>query len=342
MEDDILKKICKDSKLRRAVTRRSHFWFFHLFFPHYTEHETALFQREMFSLTEEQEIKFSVVMAFRGSGKSTIMNLSYALWSILGIQKKKFVLIVSKTQSQSKTHFLNIRRELEGNELLSKDLGPFDVDENTWGMNSIVLRQLNAKITAVSHEQSIRGLRHGTYRPDLIICDDIEDSNSVLLKENRDATYQWLMSEVIPAGDDRTKIIVLGNLLHEDSLLMRLRKDILEKRIDGSFRAYPLLDNNDQILWPGKYPTMVEIKKLKRSNPDIEIWEKEYLLCYNADRICPILDAIEKKDDKENGEDALPVQILGDYKISAPKISFSVFNSLIEEIDKRGGKESAV
>lgn len=326
MKDDELKSIYKDPSLRREAVRRSHFWFFHVFFPHYIEYETTLFQKEMFLITEDQKNKLAVVMAFRGSGKSTIMNLSYALWSILGIQQKKFVLIVSKTQTQSKMHFLNIRRELENNKLLLGDLGPFEVDDSAWGMSSLVLSQMDAKITAVSREQGIRGLRYGMHRPDLIICDDIEDSVSISSQENRDSIYQWFMSEVIPAGNEKTKIIVLGNLLHADSLLMRLRKNILEKRTNGVFRAYPLLDDDNQILWPERYPNMAEIEKLKQGIPDGLVWEKEYLLKYESESLIVL--------NEENDKNESSLQILGDYKISVPRSSFYSLCALIEKLDK--------
>ena len=59
------------------------------------EYPFAPFHNEMFKLAEDQNIKVLVVMAFRGSAKSTILNLAYILWSILGVQQKKFVVIIS-------------------------------------------------------------------------------------------------------------------------------------------------------------------------------------------------------------------------------------------------------
>ena len=116
-------------------------------------------------MTEDESIKLAVIVAFRGSAKSTIVTMSYALWSILGIQQKKFVLILSKTQSQAKTHFTNLKRELESNELLRADLGPFKEESDEWGSFTIVIPKYNARITAASSEQSIRGIRHGESPP---------------------------------------------------------------------------------------------------------------------------------------------------------------------------------
>jgi predicted phage terminase large subunit-like protein len=267
----------QDRNVRTTICRQSHFIFFHFYFAHYVKYKTALFQREMFNLTEQSDVKNLFIVAFRGSGKSTIITMSYPLWAILGDQQKKFVLILCQTQSQAKQHMMNLKRELESNNLLKNDLGPFNEESDEWGANSLVFSKLNARISTASSEQSIRGLRHNQYRPDLIIADDVEDLTSTKTKEGRNKTYQWLTGEVIPAGDRETRLIVIGNLLHEDSLLMRLKEDIENDRINGIFKAYPLIEG-EAILWPGKYPSMEEIDDEKRKAGNVYAWQREYML----------------------------------------------------------------
>jgi len=79
----------------------------------------------MFKITEDQTLKISAIMSFRGSGKSTVITLSYPIWAIVGVQQKKFVVIISRTEQLAKLHMSNLKRELESNELLRQDLGPF-------------------------------------------------------------------------------------------------------------------------------------------------------------------------------------------------------------------------
>ena len=99
---------------------------------------------------------------------------------------------------------------------------------------------------------------------DLVICDDVEDLNSVKTKEGRDKTFQWLIGEVMPIGDHNTKIIVVGNLLHEDCLLMRLRTGIDQEKLRGKFLEFPLVTSERVISWPGKFPDMNAIETLKQ------------------------------------------------------------------------------
>src|SRR3990167_2742438 len=144
-EKEIIDKIIADRKIRTAITSESHYWFFNVYFSHYVKYPTAQFQREMFSLTEQEEINNIVVVAFRSSAKSSIMTLSYPIWSILGKQKKKFVVILGQTQAKARQHLINLKREFESNDLLRTDLGPFEERDEEWGSYSLVLPKYGAK-----------------------------------------------------------------------------------------------------------------------------------------------------------------------------------------------------
>lgn len=270
-------KLFADHKVRAEVTTQSHQWFFSTYFSNYLTHPTADLHRDLFSITEDDSLPLAVVVAFRGSAKSTILTMSYPIWSVVGRQQKKFVLIASQTQYQARVHLTNIKRELESNELLANDMGPFIEQREEWGSTSLYIPKYNARITAISTEQSVRGIRHGAFRPDLIIADDVEDMASVKTREGRNKTFDWYTSEIIPAGDTYTKRIAVGNLLHEDSLLMRLKERIENNEIDGIYREWPIVRSGTS-LWPGKYPDKAAINNLRRNVGNKIAWEREYML----------------------------------------------------------------
>ncbi len=282
-----LEQIKNKRTVRRMLAKSSHFWFFSIYLGHYIKYPFAPFHSEMFALTENDDTRLAVLVAFRGSGKSTLITLSYPIWAIIGSQQKKFILILGQTQAQAKLHLANIKRELESNDLLKADIGPFEEISDEWGSNSIVISKYGARITVASTEQSIRGLRHGQHRPDLVICDDVEDLNSVKTREGRDKTFQWLVGEVLPIGDQDTKIVIVGNLLHEDSLLMRLKKGIENEKLNGKYFAYPLLDGNNTIAWPSKFQSLADVEKLRTTIGTDSAWYREYLLriISDADRL---------------------------------------------------------
>ncbi len=269
-------EIVSDPETRVALTTRSHYYFFYIYFSGYIQHDIAPFQKQMFAITEDNGVPLTVIVSFRNSGKSTLITMSYVLWAILGIQKKRFICIISQTQEQARTHFRSLKKELENNTLLRDDLGPFR-EEEEWNSSTLVLTKYNARIMIASRDQSFRGVRHREVRPDLIICDDIEDINSVRTKEGRDHTYNWFNSEVVPLGDLGTKIVVVGNKLHKDSLIKRLEDEIIGGDRKGIYREYPVIKSNGKILWPGKYPNQEAIDELKAKTSYLS-WNREYLL----------------------------------------------------------------
>ncbi len=282
MSPEKLQAIIKDQMVRRNLTTECHHWFFHIYFSHYVKYKTAEFHRELFELTEADH-KNMVIEAFRGSGKTTIMGTSYTIWSILGCQQKKFVLIIAKTESQARQYLANIKMELENNRLLRLDLGPFEEPNDEWRAVSIVLPKYKARVTVASIDNSIRGLKHGANRPDLIICDDLEDLDIVKTADSRKKMFDWLTGDVIPLGDKETRLIVIGTKLHNDSIIMKLKKEILENRMDGIVRAYPFLDANGKALWHSKFPTEADVQTLRKSVPSPQAWQREYMLQIIAD-----------------------------------------------------------
>ena len=274
----IFKAIIKNPLIRKTLAKLSHYYFFHIYLAHHIQHETADFQREIISITEDFEQKFAVILAFRGSAKSTLVSLSYVIWSIIGKQNIKFILLISQTQGQARQILANIRREFESNEILRKDFGPFEDPNEDWRSDSLVLPRYGTKIMSASLGETVRGYKHGQYRPQLVVMDDLDDINSIRTKDGRDKTYNFVTSEVMPIGDTDTKYILVGNLLHSDSAVMRFKKEIENGDRDGIIKEYPFWDKDKNPLWPTKFNTKESITKLKKRIGNDKIFRQEYLL----------------------------------------------------------------
>ncbi len=273
------KEILKKGVTRRKLCEQSHRIFFASYFSEYIKYPSADFHRKILDVSENEEYEFVVVTAFRGSGKSTIISTSLPIWSIVGKQKKKFIIIISRTKEQANLILKNIKSELEHNGLLKKDFGPFESTDDEWRSSSIVIPKYGARIMSISEGQSIRGLKHGSYRPDLVICDDIEDVQSTKTKEGRSKTYNWFNSAVIPIGDIGTRTIIIGNVVHRDCLTLKLKERIENSEIQNAvYMEFPLLDSEGYCLWKEKYPNEEDITKLRERISHDYIWAREYLL----------------------------------------------------------------
>ena len=110
--------------------------------------------------------------------------------------------------------------------------------------------------------QQIRGLLFHRYRPDLIVCDDLETSEGVRSEEQREKLWDWFLEDVcnsVDRGSKDWKIIVVGTVLHEDSLLVRLLEDPEWASVQLS-----ICDDDLNSNWPDFIPTS-EVKALHES-----------------------------------------------------------------------------
>ena len=276
--DSLFEKLLVNRRLRTEVVTKDFEWFLPIYFHKRLEFPTAPFQTEIIKLLRDSLAKLIVVTAFRGSAKTTIVAVAYALWSVFGVQQKKHVLLVAQTEIKARRLLMNIRRQLETNSLLRRDLGPIDEEKDQWGATAIVIRKLNAKIAVASVGQSVRGILHDEHRPDLVICDDVEDIDSVQTQEGRDKLRNWFTGELLPIGDKCTRFVIIGNMLHDDSLMKRLQHEIESGERDGEFRKYPFFDEDENPLWPGKYPTPESVEEEMRKLNDPIAGAREYLL----------------------------------------------------------------
>jgi len=244
----------------------------------------ATFHPELIHALESDAERRLLVIGFRGSGKSTFGSLALPLWAALEHPEKyPFILLIADSSRQATLNIASIKTELETNLLIKQDYGEikgnviedFSLkgEEGEWQKQNLVLSN-GVRILARSRGQKVRGLRHLQHRPKLVVVDDPEDGEWVRTKENRDKTARWLHSEVMGGLDARKgKLVVIGNLLHMDALLSRL------KAPGTGFKKleFPLIDAKGVCTWPAMYPTEQALKDKERDMGAIA-WQREMLL----------------------------------------------------------------
>ncbi len=105
----------------------------------------------------------------------------------------------------------DIKTELEENTVLKEDFG--ELEGKVW-KSSVILLSNSVKIEAIGSGKKIRGRRHKQWRPDLIVCDDLENDENVNTPEQRKKLRDWFYKAVSKAGDTYTDIVYIGTLLH--------------------------------------------------------------------------------------------------------------------------------
>lgn len=220
----------EDIRRRRDRALKSLPWFAKTYFPHYLTDPPSIMHQALYA-TYQQIIldavktgrgRKQVEAAPRGHAKSTLTTLILPLWCIVG-QYRKFISIISDTGPQAQEFLEFIKAELEANERLQSDFPEACGRARPWRLGHIVTRN-GVGIKCWGKQKAIRGARHFNRRPDLVICDDLESDGTVDSPTQREKDRTWFFKALLKAGGVYTVYIVVGTVLHYDSLLSCLLK----------------------------------------------------------------------------------------------------------------------
>jgi len=213
------------------------------------------------------------IAAPRGHAKSTAITYAYVLASVL-FRDRRFVLIVSDTYDQAVMFLEDIAQTLEDDTAIHSLFGVSPILEKA-AENDIIVRFKDGekfRIIAKGSEQKVRGLKWDNKRPDLIVCDDLENDEIVMNQERRAKFKKWFMNALLPCRSDNGIVRMVGTILHMDSLLENLMPPLWDRKYTINeplksysikpgqawrairYRAHPAINDFSVILWPAKRP----------------------------------------------------------------------------------------
>ena len=316
------------------------------------------FHEEMWDLCTSKN-RFVAISAPRGHAKYTAISLSYVLANVL-FRNRRFVLLVSDTESQAAMFLGQITQELQENQDI---IELFNLKKNEKGevafekdsATDIIVSFADGtkfRIVAKGSEQKLRGMLWNGSRPDLIVCDDLENDEVVMNKDRREKFKRWVYGALIPCRSQNGIIRIVGTVLHMDSFLENLMpRDTDKYTVHEELKTYSTRSasqwktvkykahNQDfsQILWPERR-TAQEFRLIRQDYIDrglADVYSQEYLNI-------PIDEAntFFKKNDfaprrEEDKKKKLNYYISGDFAISeAERADYTVM--IIGGMDEDG------
>ncbi len=211
---------------RRGRAMKDYRYFSKTYFPHYVKHGEAALHSYLYDrlpeIVDNGHGDHEAIAAPRGNAKSTLVTQIFVIWCLV-TGRKHYPVIVMDALDQALPMLEAIKAELEYNPRLGLDFPAATGQGRVWQTGSIVTRN-DAKVQVFGSGKRMRGLRHGPHRPDLVIGDDLENDENVRSPEQRDKLQSWLTKTVLSLGpaDDSMDVIVIGTILHYDSVLNRL------------------------------------------------------------------------------------------------------------------------
>jgi predicted phage terminase large subunit-like protein len=255
--------------------------------------------REWWELCSSSD-RYVAIAAPRNHAKSTAITFAYTLAATL-FRERRFVLIVSDTEAQAVNFLGLIKQELSENQdiiqlfglkLNEKGVVQFSKESE----NDLIVEFTDGskfRIIAKGSEQKLRGLLWNGLRPDLIVCDDMENDEIVMNQDRRKKFQRWFYGALLPCRAQNGIVRYVGTILHMDAMLENLMpigsdkqtvhedlkmyttKRTLWKSV--KYRAHS--DDFTQLLWPERWPE----EKLKAERAEYirqglgDVYSQEYL-----------------------------------------------------------------
>ena len=224
------------AKERKAKALKDFGYFIITYFPHHVDniteessHFRSYIHKNLDTLAKKHKKLF--LSAYRGGAKTTTISRLYSLWKLARGETRNTVYF-SDTKETAQENLEFIKVEIEENKSYAYD---FEVRRSYKWTDTVIIVHTTAGLTKMACfvMGKGRGKNFLSHRPDLIICDDIENDENVESKAQRDKNYNWFKKTVLKMPDRKKPyiIIVVGTILHHDSVLARIgkRKDFFAK-----------------------------------------------------------------------------------------------------------------
>ena len=163
----------------------------------------------------------------RGHGKSAYLSNIFPTHQTV-FELRKYILVVSETDGMANKFIEWISGQLKFNKKLKDDFGEFLNEKksmNERDNQEAFLTMTGTLVEASSMGKQMRGKRNGAFRPDLVICDDLESTKNTNTAELREKNLHWFNSVVMPIGSPRdTAFIYMGTYVNGNGLLPTIIK----------------------------------------------------------------------------------------------------------------------
>lgn len=282
------------------------------------------------------------IAAPRRHAKSTAITFAYTLACVV-FRERSYVLLVSDTVAQAVQFLGDIKKELLDNEQLRslfkiKEFIKESEDDLIVACEDGHLFRIQAK----GSEQKVRGLKWNNKRPDLIVCDDLENDEIVMNKERRAKFRRWFNAALLPCRSVKGIVRYVGTVLHADSMLESIMPKTYQKgTVQTALKTYTTrrmpwksvkykAHNEDfsALLWPQNYNKQYFVR-LRQDHIDQgipDVYSQEYLNIPIDESLSYFKRADFLAQTQEDQKARLRYYITGDLAISQEETAdYSVF-----------------
>lgn len=209
----------------------------------------------------QQKNPESLILAFRGSRKTSYLTIARAIFEIL-LNPNVRILFAADATDQAKTFLRGVKAHFERNEKLREIFGDYITGAPKWADGEIIVnrRRSFAKeptISTCGSETTLPGRHY-----DVIIADDLVTEENSSTPGQREKIKNFYYKTLLPCLEPEGKMWVIGTRWNEEDLYGWLAKNDYE----GSTFVFGILDETtDESVWEEKFATK-RMHRIRKGN----------------------------------------------------------------------------
>lgn len=207
--------------------------------------------------------KYKAIVMFRGGGKTTNVN-KIGMFSYIFYDQERYIQIFSATQAKGIKFLSDVKTMIT--EAMRKG---YDISKGSiWrddAIEVIVDGTEKCYIEVFGAGQDPRGGSYEFARPSLQIYDDIESkvgNYAIGSRANRQKLEDWFTGDCLPSLGPTGKVIFIGTILHDDSLLNKIITNKNDEYPEWQPKLIPIV-RNGKSSWPDRFPLTRELARKK-------------------------------------------------------------------------------
>lgn len=217
------------------------------YFPHFTtadfsKAQKALF-REVLRPHKGNRVLANIIHRDGAKSATAMMLLLYMMCT----GRMRTMLLTSWNEASAINLLTPFRLQLEANERLKHDFGPFQ-GSGMWEQGKFTTLT-GCSFRALGSGQSPRGAKNEESRPDVILVDDFDEDEQSRNKQRVANAFDWLMGALFPAMSVTGNgiMLVTGNIIAPNTVLQRV------EAIADWHQRVNLLDSHGNPTWPERF-----------------------------------------------------------------------------------------
>lgn len=211
----------KQKRINRLLNNYAEF--VEYYFPHYATTKPAKFHIDASRRVLKQKQYRGCEVWARGHAKSITFNVLMPMW-LKAKKELRTMVLVGKSEDNAQELLGDLQAELMANQRYNNDFGE-QYKIGDWQEGRFTTAD-GCAFFARGRGQSPRGLRKKQYRPDYIICDDIDDDELCENPRRVRKLVKWILEALFPTMDmGRGRFIIVGNLISKTSVMASMMEN---------------------------------------------------------------------------------------------------------------------